>query len=75
MGRIVIIAALVSLGVMGAVAVGAWIAKRQGRLEGPSRRLPAALARKAGGSGLWIGIGILAALIVLGFLIKSPTQG
>ncbi|RJF86778.1 hypothetical protein D3874_06895 [Oleomonas cavernae] len=75
MGRIVIIAALVSLGVLGAAAVGAWIAKRQGRLEGPSRRLPVVLARKAGDSGLWTGIGILVALIVIGFLIKSPTQG
>lgn len=75
MGRIVLFAALISLGVMGAIGIGIWLGRRRTRLAGPRQRPAPVTAGSVRQGGIWIGAGILVALVLLGFLIKSPTGG
>lgn len=72
MGRIVVIAALIFLAVVGAAWIGTFTEKMQKRLGRPaSPRLPATRAVRL--RNFAIGIAILLALVVLGFLIQSPS--
>ncbi|PWR19763.1 hypothetical protein [Zavarzinia compransoris] len=71
MGRILVIAALVIIGVVAAALLGTLIERAQRRLAPPGR-LPAAYSRRKRLRDGAIGLAILAGLVLLGFLIQAP---
>lgn len=72
MGRIIVVAALITLAVVGAAWIGTLTERVQKRLGRPApRQAPATRASRL--RNFVIGIAILLALIVVGFLIQSPS--
>ncbi|PWR22955.1 hypothetical protein [Zavarzinia aquatilis] len=72
MGRIIVVAALITLAVVGAAWIGTLTEKVQKRLGRPApRKAPATRAARV--RNVFIGIAILLALILAGFLIQSPS--
>lgn len=72
MGRIIVIAALITLGVIAAAYIGTLVEKVQRRLSPPTATLPRPHSRRQRLRDGAIGLAIMAALVLLGFLIQSP---
>lgn len=72
MGRIIIAAALITIGVIAAAYIGTLVEKVQRRLAPPTTTLPRPRGRRDRLRDVAIGLAIMAALVLLGFLIQSP---
>lgn len=72
MGRIIVIAALITIAVVAAAWIGTLTEKLQKRLGRPAP-VPAPMSRGRRLRNLAIGVAIMAALVLLGFLIQSPS--
>ncbi len=75
MGRIIVIAALVTIGVIVSAWIGSLTEKVRRRLNPPSSApgLPAPATARNRWRDVAIGLAILLAIVVIGLLIRPPT--